>query len=191
MITFGQYEQDNKKDNGTEAIEWIVLEKQKDRVLLISKYALIAKPFNDDYKSVDWESCTLRNWLNDSFINLAFQSNERSLILSTPIINSDNQTWGSDGGSSTEDKIFLLSIDEASKYFNTKEERAVKVTEYARMNNAFVNYNNGNGRWWLRSIGRNGHYAAYVRNEGDVNNSGEYVNERTFGIRPALWLSLP
>ena len=43
-VTFGMYEQDNDKSNGAEAIEWQVLDKKDGKVLLLSKYALDAKP---------------------------------------------------------------------------------------------------------------------------------------------------
>ena len=40
VITFGKYEQDNKTSNGKEDIEWIILDRQGDKVLLISRMAL-------------------------------------------------------------------------------------------------------------------------------------------------------
>ena len=36
-FTLGTYEQDGKTDNGTENIKWLVLAKEDDRVLAISK----------------------------------------------------------------------------------------------------------------------------------------------------------
>ena len=45
-VTFGTYEQDNNLKNGAEAIEWQVLDKKDCKVLLLSKYALDAKPYN-------------------------------------------------------------------------------------------------------------------------------------------------
>lgn len=41
-VTFGHYEQDNDESNGKEDIEWLVLEKEDDKVLVISKYVLNA-----------------------------------------------------------------------------------------------------------------------------------------------------
>ena len=38
IITFGHYEQDNNLDNGAEPIEWIVLDVQDGKALLLSKY---------------------------------------------------------------------------------------------------------------------------------------------------------
>ncbi len=39
-VYFGEYEQDANNGNGTEPIEWIVLEKDGDKALLLSKYGL-------------------------------------------------------------------------------------------------------------------------------------------------------
>ncbi len=39
-VFFGEYEQDNDMSNGKEQIEWLVLDKDKDSVLAISKYCL-------------------------------------------------------------------------------------------------------------------------------------------------------
>ena len=40
ILSFGAYEQDNNTSNGKEEIEWIVLDKKDDRMLVISRYAL-------------------------------------------------------------------------------------------------------------------------------------------------------
>ena len=73
MILFGHYEQDNDLGNGPEPIEWIVLDTQDGKALLLSKYGLDAVPYNDDNnRAVTRETCTLRTWLNDTFLNAAF-----------------------------------------------------------------------------------------------------------------------
>ena len=46
IVTFGRYEQDNNLDNGPEEIDWIVLDIQGDKALLLSKYGLDAKQYN-------------------------------------------------------------------------------------------------------------------------------------------------
>ena len=73
-VVFGQYEQDNDTSNGKEDVEWLVLDVQEDRALLISKYLLDCKPYNTTDDHVTWETCTLRKWLNDEFINTAFST---------------------------------------------------------------------------------------------------------------------
>lgn len=75
---FGSYEQDNNKSNGQEDIEWLVLAKEGTKILVISKEALDCKPYS--YTNVTWETCTLRKWLNNDFINAAFSADERTMI---------------------------------------------------------------------------------------------------------------
>lgn len=51
-VEFGTYEQDNDASNGKEAIEWLVLEVQNGKILIISKYGLDCRPYNTDCKDV-------------------------------------------------------------------------------------------------------------------------------------------
>ena len=120
IIKFGSYEQDANTSNGKEAIEWQVLDKKDGKLLVISKYALDYQPFNTTNDTVTWEDCSLRSWLNQRFINAAFTSEEKKKIQTTKVVNEDNPYWGSDGGNDTQDKVFLLSISEAAKYFGLK-----------------------------------------------------------------------
>ena len=49
IVTFGRYEQDGNEENGPEGIEWIVLDVQDGKVLLLSKYGLEVKPYNTEH----------------------------------------------------------------------------------------------------------------------------------------------
>lgn len=60
VITFGAYEQDGNSSNGTEAIEWIVLERDGNKVLVLSLYCHEQMPFNNTLAPVTWEKCSLR-----------------------------------------------------------------------------------------------------------------------------------
>jgi len=51
-ITFGAYEQDYNTSNGKEAIEWLVLEKKNNRLLVISRYALDCKRYNESFRNL-------------------------------------------------------------------------------------------------------------------------------------------
>ena len=68
-VNFGTYEQDNNTSNGKEEVEWLVLEVKDGKALIISKYALDCKPYNTGLTGATWETCTLRKWLNNNFIN--------------------------------------------------------------------------------------------------------------------------
>ena len=46
IVVFGTYEQDGNRTNGSEWIEWLVLDKEEDRILVISKYGLSSQAYN-------------------------------------------------------------------------------------------------------------------------------------------------
>ena len=127
----GKYEQDNDTSNGAEAIEWIVLDKDGDKVLLISKYLLDCQPYHTEVTDVTWETCSLRQWLNGTFAEAAFSADEAERILTTTVSAAVNPEYSADPGNDTEDKVFLLGISEAETYFETLEERVCVPTEYA------------------------------------------------------------
>ena len=80
---FGMYEQDNNNKNGKENIEWILIRRVDNKVLLISKYVLDCKCYDEnseDYNHLTWESCSLRKWLNEEFFNEAFNYNEKMMM---------------------------------------------------------------------------------------------------------------
>lgn len=92
-------------------------------MLLISKYGLDVQPYHRDWTAITWEACTLRAWLNDTFLNTAFTAGERSGILTTGVDNSKEQGYGeydTRGGNHTQDQLFLLSCAEANRYFGVQ-----------------------------------------------------------------------
>lgn len=117
-IIFGQYEQDGDETNGKEDIEWKVLKVESDRVLVVSKYALDCKKYNETLEDVTWETCSLRHWLNNDFKNDVFSSDEQGVISTVSIENEDNPYFNTAGGNNTNDQIFCLSLEEMITYFN-------------------------------------------------------------------------
>ena len=189
-VLFGEYEQDNNTSNGKEDIAWLVLEVKDGKALVVSKYALDCKQYNTSNTDVTWETCTLRKWLNNDFINAAFSSYEKAMIPTVTVSADKNST---NPGNATQDQVFLLSITEANKYFGSDSARQCKPTDYAFANGAYVNSVNGNCGWWLRSPGvtqYSAHSAAYVHNSGGVYESGSDVDIGTSAVRPAMWISL-
>lgn len=189
IVTFGTYEQDNNTANGKEAIEWIVLANEGNKSLLISRYALDSQKYNKKSESVTWESCSLRPWLNGTFVNEAFSSAEQNAILKTSVDNSKSQGrigYSTAGGNDTTDQLFLLSVAEVAKYFSSSEDRICKPTAYAKVQGAYDN--DSVCRWWLRSPGYNLYYAEYVWTDGYVGATD--VNNVHVGVRPAFWINL-
>ncbi len=117
-IVFGAYEQDGDESNGPEPIEWEVLEENGNGTFLVSRYLLDVQRYNEERTEMTWESCTLRHWLNDEFLNKAFTSGEQARIRLTELANPDNPVWGTSGGNSTRDRIFLLSAEEVISHYS-------------------------------------------------------------------------
>lgn len=196
-VLFGSYPQSDASGNTKDPIEWIVLDRQGDKTLLLSKYILDNKCYNNEEKDVTWEICSLRVWLNNEFYCKAFNGSEQSKILTTNVINIDNSIYGTNGGKNTNDKIFCMSIDEAKKYFNMQrvnKRLASRATDYAKnVNNGgfhfdlFV-YLDGGTIFWFRSPGWRQGAAAFVNSGGHIVENGDDVIAVTFGVRPALWI---
>ena len=197
IVKFGRYEQDNNMENGTEEIEWIVLDVQEGKSLLLSKQLLDAKPYHGELSDVTWENCTLRSWLNQVFLKTAFTEEEQAAILLTTVDNSQSQgysVYGTNGGNNTQDYVFLLSYYEAfDLYFSGNEMRRCSPTDYATAQGALVSTyiktdGKGTGWWWLRSPGYDQNGAARVRNDGSRSSINVFSDSGC--IRPALWLNL-
>ncbi|MCR5135930.1 MAG: DUF6273 domain-containing protein [Oscillospiraceae bacterium] len=217
VITFGRYEQDGNLSNGPEAIEWLVLAKQGSRALVVSRYALESKAYNDERVDITWETCTLRSWLNSTFLNTAFTASEQSRIPTVTVVNNDNTKFGTEGGNNTQDKVFLLSISEVEQYFSSESKRVydsedpddywVYWPDRMCAPTAYVytqwgctswedwlnSWYEGNTEiwgcwWWLRSPGGDQDSAAGVDGGGYLDDFGDYGDGG--GVRPALWINL-
>ena len=196
VVVFGTYEQDDDRSNGKEDIEWQVLAKEDNRVLVISKYALDCQPYNTSHEDVTWESCTLRTLLNEIFLNAAFSTEEQAAIAETKVTADKNPNFDTDPGNDTTDKVFLLSIDEANEYFASDSARMCAPTDYAQWRGAWTNdsYKTASGEatcsWWLRSPCDRQDIAADVGNDGSVHfYFGSFV-DLDDAVRPALWINL-
>ena len=190
-VILGTYEQDYNFDNGHEPIEWVVLEKMDGKILVISKYGLEyeeldGEAFNKGYYT--WKTCDLRTWLNNDFFEGTFSEQEKKLVSTVKISGGENPYYDSDPGDSTKDKIFLLSIREAEKYFPNDMSRIVQLTEY--MEKFLGKYiSSPQYGWWLRSPGAYDYYGTYVQPDGVIDSYGDYADSRGM-LRPAMWIDL-
>ena len=189
---FGSYEQ----GTGIEPIEWRVLEKSDKGILLITEHAIDCKKYHGMNADITWEKCDLRKWLNHEFLNTAFNETERSLIANTKCSADQNPRHSTSPGNATTDRIFLLSIHEAEKYFKSDEDRKAAPTAYAKKQGADTDDVNKTEAgeaccwWWLRSSGNSGDDAAFVYGGGSVSSYGCGVKYDHNAIRPALWINL-
>ena len=194
-VTYGTYEQDNDTSNGKEDIEWLILAKEGNKLLLVSDRALDCQPYNESYDDVTWETCSLRKWLNTTFLNEAFSTEEQAIIQSTNVSADANPLSAQTPGKATTDQVFLLSINEVNKYFTSDEKQMCIPTAYAIANGAYTSdsYTKGGTAtcwWWLRSPGRPRNNADVVYFGGGVGDGGYDVDHGRVCVRPAIWISL-
>ena len=157
---------------------------------MVSEYVLDSTTYHNESVNVTWETCSLRKWLNTEFYNTAFDDEEKRKIVETIKKNEVNPSYRINGGNDTKDRVFLLSIAEANRYFKDSKLREVQPTAYAVSRGAYKDNGNRNSWWWLRTLGNKQNNASYVYYDGNVNPFGLGVNFPQGGVRPALWVSI-
>ena len=191
-MTFGHYEQDKDSSNGEEPIEWVILESDGEWATLISRYALDCKPYNDRDAAVTWETCTLRQWLNEDFLNAAFTEEEQARMQAATVTAEDNWRYETKAGKDTQDKVYLLSLSEFDRYFKLDGSSFCQPTQTAIARGVFASSVAGGGcRWWLRTPGSKANTAANTFPDGCEDNTGFAVNASEVGVRPVIRLWLP
>jgi hypothetical protein len=200
IISFGGY-------------DWRVLETQNNKALILSEKILERSKYYTRDDNVTWagQGCIPRNILNGEFYN-KFSANDKARIIETRVTTNNNPWYGTKGGDASNDKIFLLSIDEVLQYFG--DSGALNSLCYSQISNgctindqyntarlAYYNcggnmvtkptltFNFGASSWWLRTPASRGCSAVSVDNDGELHLfSSSGVAE--IGLRPALWLNL-
>ena len=203
IITFGSYEQDNNTENGKEPIKWIVLSRTDTELFVLSKYGLDIHTYNDEEVKVTWKNCSLRSWLNGEFYDAVFNSSEKSQIKKTKLNNGNNPQYGTKGGKSTKDKVFVLSWEEATnKSYGFKNSPSKKdplrkcgVTKYALEKSArIVDGETNDGvivaLSWLRTPGSKSSKATYTLGNGKIRQDGFAVTRPVYVVRPAIVIKL-
>jgi tetratricopeptide (TPR) repeat protein len=150
--------------------DWMILELDDSQALLMRKAVLPGMAYNDIPSDVTWETSTLRQWLNSEFLSDSFSEAEKSNIILTDVINASNERYGTDGGKTTRDYVYLMSIEEAQKY-----------------NSLFPAFKSN---CWLRSPGNSPSSAAFLSVEGNVMDYGYAVDSDKFDVRPVLRFNL-
>lgn len=186
-----------------ERIKWRVMQNNDSNLLLVSDKALDNKEYNKlgendfAYTPVTWETCTLRQWLNSSFYSGAFSAREQEAIVEQTLTNEDHEN-GTEGGNDTRDKVYLLSLREATnpqygfcqeysdKYTRSRE---MAASDYAYFIGAWVsdNIEYTGTDYWLRSPGNSESRAAHVSYVGYILQDLQATEDE--GVVPALTIS--
>ncbi len=181
-------------------IDWQVLDRKDDKILVVSKYILEEMEYFrrqyvislEDVEKVEkfekennykWERSYLRKWLNARFIQQAFTEKEKELILSTvlyPDAIESKYGFPIKKGHLTEDKIFVLSVKELEKYFASFKKRKCQSTFLISEGSSEYRF------WWTRTISEYENVVAIDRDGQQYNHDVDYY----CGVRPAMWLSL-
>lgn len=161
FVTFGRY--DPVKHEYTKDIEWRVLDRQDNRLLLVRKE--MQNYYDGWSKYIEYN-------LNDEFFRFAFSIEEKKMIepVERPVHRGKKM------------KVFLLSLDEVKKYFSSEKDRICE--------GIYRTYSDGSVLWepevwWLEDEDRvvwwNGKIATW-----------EYGSscDPAPGVRPALWINL-
>ena len=178
-VLFGSYEQDNNYKNGKEPIEWLVLDEEDSRYLLITSEVIDEACYNNVWEPTAWKDSSLRKWLNSSFLEEAFSEEQLSRLVNKKHANAD--------GDATSDRVFIMDREELEDYFDSNNARTAGATPYAEAQGVYE-YSNNNCWWWVREAGADPHYAKYVNCEGAILEYGMLVFNNAFGVRPAIWV---
>ena len=155
ICLFGKYMQTAAGTDMTD-LEWQILKLGDDNsFMMISKRVIDVKPYyKDNDTDVTWAQSTMRSWLNgfgaaenlagtdytnDNFIQKAFNETEREHIQQVTNTNPAGP-MGVSGGEDTQERVFLLNVNEVKQYFPTAESREALTTEYAKNLNPKVLY---------------------------------------------------
>ena len=157
-------------------IEWYVIATEGNQSLLLSKDVLEKKAFNDEETAVTWETCTLRAYLNGEFYDSLSDTAKAKIVEVTNTTKASS--YGISGGNDTQDKVFILSVEEAEKYVVNS--------------NAAIGYDaDGNAAWWsLRNLGEAVDVQTDVKVDGTIDYHGPSngVANADAGVRPAIWV---
>jgi hypothetical protein len=152
--------------NTHDSVEWMVVEldEKSHKALAIAKSIIMLTSSE--------EVVGLSTWLNNSFYgDLPAHIRQRIIEVS----NQNPDSGSMPNTQATRDRVFLLSVNEASRYFQDRFERTVKHRDVPV-------------GWWLRSRGTSSSYAtvANISPYGDIDSRGS--DSGNYGIRPAIWV---
>ena len=227
LVAIGNYDiiPNNEKQ---EALMWKVIDKKDGKLLVITDKLIDAFSFNynqskENVEDVTWENCSLREFLNNEFINMQMTEDERNMIATTHNENkacneylksiwnfeqepySEMATQNHRDDVATDDKVFLLSLDEVLKYFPGEEEakskdypfsmlktsnnRTAYITKAVKENGkGYYERDTLGGVWMTRTLSDTNNKVVYISGQGEIYNYFTYV---PLFIRPAMWINVP
>lgn len=198
-IEFGHYWQNDTNGDGVadtkdekQPIVWRILEKTNNTVLLLADQNLDAMPFNESGIAT-WENCSLRNWLNSTFLNEAFTETEQNAIQNSTVFTQGDVILET-ADITTIDKVYVPSAEDVTNssygfYYDYRVEddnRVVSNTAYTGTK-PFMYTGGSADAYSLRTEGQY-HNIRNVHVNGLI---GFHTPQDTYsGVRPMLQLDI-
>lgn len=203
IVKFGRYEQDNDGLSGKETIEWNVVAKEGNKVLLISDKILDYQPYSVGneleggatyYKEnfVSWKDAHLRSWLNNNFYNMAFNEDEKGKLLNVLLTTKNKAGLPS---CQTNDNVFILSAEEFDEISDKATVGTLNqiATEYAKERRQYEDcWNSCYTRDQKPYNGLFGFSSVYSPGVIDKHNTVYYMSKSSElgAIRPCVWVDI-
>ena len=171
-VEYGKYMQQN--NSKSKPLDWILISKNDNSIVLLSKYILDCGKFNESQVHVELRDSTLYRWLWNDFMDQAFSADEQEFI----------------------EEIACLSLKYIKDCFNIDKPLGNKCpvlkayyTEYSKKKEKDGNIFSEFGAYWLADSAEDKLCAFFVDEEGYISKNGGYVDFK-FGIRPLIILKL-
>lgn len=171
------------------------------------KKGIDCQPYHVTDCPITWKNCSLRQWLNNDFLNKTFSSQEQILLAPLVLANDNNPVFGTFAGGETKDKVFLPDFSQIETYlsrgsnksgsskpgmrwYNFSDASLLKseATDYAKKQGAAINNQTNLGSYWLRLPGNDENFAGYVCFDGSICLHGQTVTSKDCMVRPVICL---
>ena len=147
------------------------------KVLVASNYVIDVCAYGSGY--TDWNSSSLRTWLNGTFLSTTFSAEEQA-------------KFGKPSGASygTDDKVFCLSESEANALLTEtsggygETHKMAQSTGYASKMFSDAGTAGYMNSYWLRSS-ESTSYPPAIDRDGNIVTS--IASSKAIGIRPCMW----
>ena len=212
-IVFGSYPQSSSSENNQEPIEWVVVKKENNKFLLLSKYILDYRWYhNDTSETVTWENAKLREYLNKTFYSKAFNKVERKHVLNEFMYTRKRNEKGNniEYQITTTDRVAMLDEETIIEIFgnnvyylgpgnssDNENKLLVGTPTYYAKNKKYEGKTKSkdNSERSKLYLGNHENCAYWLRTGNNVNRFGtvninEHMKYSGPGIRPTIWVSI-
>lgn len=180
-------------------IVWEVLTKEPSRLLVIAKHCLdwlffdgnVSFGGTDGTYKTSWADSTIRSYLNEELMEQCFTKAEKQVILTSKVVPEDNPVYGTKGGESTYNKLFLLTPSEADRFFPDHNGFSnLVLVDFSFPEDGTITIDEEPKEWWLNCLGEDPEHVAVMGQSGAVDYSGISCDADEIGVRPAMWIGL-